>query len=142
MVKLSDLKIGEIFYMVDEFDGFPVITQIKVIEKGKGYRIVENIKHLEDNYELYNDFYFTEYDNYEECRFTKITKDNLHNIYIDKDDNELKEEIEFRISEIEQFSMFCDYRKPEDYPDWDGDESIMYYLENYSGEDEIEYEEE
>lgn len=28
------------------------------------------------------------------------------------------------------------HMRPEEYPDWDGDESIMYYLDNYVEEEE------
>jgi len=32
--------------------------------------------------------------------------------------------------------MMDDYMPPEEYPDWDGDESIMYQIDNYNEEDE------
>ena len=34
-----------------------------------------------------------------------------------------------------------EYLCPEDYPDWDGDESIMYYLDRYEDEFDEEYDE-
>lgn len=142
--KLSDLKMGEIYYIIDDFDGYPMITEIKVIDKRKGIRVVENIRHLKDDEELEEDFYFCDYGNYQECRFTDIGAKELKNIIISNNKNDLIPILEQSIRKREE-ELNChdlmDYTPPEQYPDWNGDESIMYYLDNYvEGYDEDEEE--
>lgn len=140
--KLSDLKIGEIYYIIDDFDCYPVITEVRVIDKRKGVRVVENIRHLKDGDELEEDFNFCDYGNYQECRFTDIEAKELKNIIISNNKNDLipilKENIRKRKEEL-NYQDLTDRIPPEQYPDWDGDESIIYYLDNYveeSDEDE------
>lgn len=139
MVKLSDLKVGNTYYMIDEyinddFECFPVITEIKVVAKKKGIRVVENIKHVKNDYELYEDFYFYNYSDYEECKFIEITKKNLKDIFLSSEDESLLNELKKRLLEYEEEKIYDDlinYTPPNEYPDWDGEESIMHYIDNY-----------
>lgn len=138
---LSDLKIGELYYMIDDYESYPVITQIKIVGKRKGIRVIENIKHLKDGEELDEDFYFHKYINYEECRFMDITKKDLKHMIISNDKNNLLSILEEMVCEYIEEVDLENYIPPEQYPDWNGDESIMYYLDNYEEECEEDYEE-
>lgn len=140
MVKLSDLKVGNLYYMIDSYDGFPVITEIKVVEKKRGLRLIENIRHLANDEELEEDYYFTDYNNYEECRYRNVTRSDLSEIFITSDDDRCIEILEELVENYKVEDWLFDmenHTPPEDYPDWDGDESIMYYIDNYQ-EDEDE----
>ena len=144
MNKLSDLKIGELYYIIDDYDCYPVITEIRVVGRKRGIRVVENIRHLKDGKELGEDFYFYKYKNYEECRYMDISKRDLNHMIIRSNKNDLVSILKESINEYnERMSWYDleDHLSPEQYPDWDGDESIMYYLDNYVEECEDEYEE-
>lgn len=142
-MKISDFKIGEIYYIIDDYEGYPVITEVKVVDKRKGIRIFENIRHLEDGYELDKDFYFSNYKNYDECRFMELGNKELKDMIFSKNRNDLLNILDEEIEEYEEKMRWYDieyHMRPEEYPDWDGDESIMYYLDNYVEEEEYDEE--
>ena len=142
MNNLRDLEIGNTYYIIDDYDCYPVITEIKVVGRKKGIRIVENIRHIKDGEELKEDFYFHKYINYEECRFMDISRKDLQHMVISNNKKDLLSILEQCIREREEdLSCELDYTPPEEYPDWDGDESIMYYLDNYVEEYDRDYEE-
>jgi hypothetical protein len=56
------------------------------------------------------------------------------------DINKAVEYLQYTIeqNEIDNDFDFTSYIPPEEYPDWDGDESIMHYLDHFAQEDDDE----
>ena len=141
MINLKDLKIEEEYFLIDTGRiGDPEIIKFKVINKLKGLVEVQFLKYIDSDDNKEEDVV---YHNQEENEIIteELYKNDQGRIFRIEDldliklcliEAEKQNIIERQIWDIEN------YTSPEEYPDWDGDESIMYYIDNYCEEDETD----
>jgi len=142
MIKLKNLKVNNEYYIIDENGCYDdAIIKFKVIKKleggnKKGHVDVKFLKFIENNNErdvqYYNDEDVIE-QLYLEDEGRIFNIEDIDIVLICLREAEKKTEIRRREFECEN------HTSPNEYPDWDGDESIMYYIENYREEQDEDY---
>lgn len=136
MIKLESLKKGDKFYIVDT--DFNVYDEDAVIECEVVRKYVKVGKYI--TIKTLNCMYVDGDTSTNvlpiesiESKFYKELEDCIFNT------EELDNAIEY-LEEYEEENGFDyhsnNYIPPEEYPDWDGDESIMYYIEHYDESDD------
>jgi len=141
MVNLKDLKIGKEYYTIDEEE----IIKFKVINKLKGGKIkgfveVQFLNYLDkDNDKEIVYSYYGQKEN--EIITEKLYKTDEGRIFNIENLNLVKLcliEAEKEFEESCNSYEYDNFTPEHEYPDWDGDESIMYYLDNYREENETD----
>lgn len=141
MIKLKDLKVNEQYYIVGENGCYDdVIIKFKVLNKLKGgqkngFVSAKFLKYMYDQGEMDVQYYNDE-DVIEELYINDEEK-----LFKISDVGEAQEYLEYVTVEHElsrRLFELDNYIPEHKYPDWDGDESIMYYLDHYKEEDEDE----
>ena len=142
MMNLKDLEKSKEYYIIDENGCYdPTIIKFKIIKELKNGRKKEYV-------EIQFTKYICDYSNEE----TDINFENdiPFNVKIFKEDEPRLFPIEDSClairclheaetqKEIEKDHDFDNYDSPSDYPDWDGDESIMYIIDNYHDDENDE----
>lgn len=96
-----------------------------------------------DNGICLNIYYHKIYDVNEEKYYNYKTEDELIELikqltdkFLINEKIKMEEIIKEREKEYKEQYYDENYESPEDYPDWDGDESIMYYIDNYDGSED------
>lgn len=134
MIKAKNLKQDKQYYIVDENGCYdPIIIKFKVMKeqkkKRRKYVVVQFLKYLYDYGEV-----DVKYCNQKENEIVteKLYKEDEQRLFnlneFEKADELLAQKIEEHDEEMEEFEL-GNYIPPEEYPDWDGDESIMYMLD-------------
>ncbi|HCL4447306.1 TPA: hypothetical protein N2D16_002911 [Clostridium botulinum] len=138
MLNLKDLKVNNEYYIVDENGCYEdTIIKFKVIHKlkgnkNKGFAGVQFLKYIYDYGEV-----DVKYSNTKDNKIVieQLYKEDEERIFKINELNAAREYLNYIIDEHELIDI-DDYTPPEEYPDWDGDESIMYYIDHYVEEDE------
>jgi hypothetical protein len=122
----SRIKLNESIYTTKEAYDILIKVVNSLIKKDKiyDYEFFDKMAYAISNVGYSGDK--NEISDYKQARM------NLES-WIEEEFDDLQEECDCDVCKMDKFEFKMDnYEPPESYPDWDGDESIMYYIEHYS----------
>jgi hypothetical protein len=142
MVNLKNLKVENEYYIVDKEGAYgdDIIIRFKVVKeligkRKKGYVSVQFLQYIYD----YGEEPVTYCDQKEnEIIVEEIYKEDEERIFLLTDVDKANDYLEEKIIEHDFEYELDNYTPPEEYPDWDGDESIIYIIDHCNDYDDRE----